>query len=155
MKIKERMGMPAMAAVLLVALLLGALVFATISSAEEDGIQRGIEADAARYTALGNYYQEDGIQRGIESDAARYTALGRYYADQFGSATLAANPELMIARRYISTAALTAGDSLLAANPELMAARRYISTAALAASDARLAANPELISLTRYDTCGC
>jgi hypothetical protein len=48
-----------------------------------------------------------------------------------------------------------AGNAVLAANPELMVARRYSSAAAQTAADARLVANPELISLRQYDTCGC
>jgi hypothetical protein len=74
--------------------------YAALGNYYQDGIQRRIDADAARYAALGNYYQ-DGIQRGIDADAARYAALGRYYADS----VLVANLELMAARRYSSTAA--------------------------------------------------
>jgi hypothetical protein len=49
---------------------------------KNENIQRGLDASAARYTALaGNYAAKDaGIQRGIAADAARYTALAGYYA---------------------------------------------------------------------------
>lgn len=157
MKTKKRIGIPAVTGLLLAALLLGTLVFASPLSAQDESIQRGIDADsaryaslgkyyqsgiqrgidasAARYAALGNYYQEDGIQRGIDADAARYAALGRHYAGQ-----------LMVG---------ISQDSVLAANPELMAARRFNSTTTLVASDLHLAINPELSSVARYENCGC
>lgn len=137
MKTKERIEIPAMRGLLLVALILATLVFATVVSAQDESIQRGIDADAARYAALGRYYAGQPMA-GVSQDGI-----------------LAANPELMAARRYGSTDGLTAGIAVLAANPELMAARRFSSTAALAASDARLTANPELSSVTRYESCGC
>ena len=182
MKTKKRIGIPAVTGLLLAALLLGTLVFASPLSAQDESIQRGIDADsaryaslgkyyqsgiqrgidasAARYAALGNHYQEDGIQRGIDADAARYAALGRHYAGQLmvgisQDSVLAANPELMAARRYGLTASLTAGIASLAANPELMAARRFNSTTTLVASDLHLAINPELSSVARYENCGC
>jgi hypothetical protein len=119
------------AATLIVALMLGASVvtpqaqasidadaarYAALGNYYQDGIQRGIDADAARYAALGNYYQ-DGIQRGIDADAARYAALGRYYAES----VLAANPEPMIVRRSYDqgTFSCSPGDEVLATNPEL------------------------------------
>jgi sensor domain CHASE-containing protein len=83
---------------------------------------------------LGKFYQ-DGIQRGLDADAARYAALGRYYTDPVATGRDQEN--------------------LLAANPELMVARRYSLAAARAADGARMAANPELISHMRYQTCGC
>ncbi len=53
-------------------------------TAEEGAdLQRGREADAARYTAMAGYYTaEEGadLQRGREADAARYTAMADYYA---------------------------------------------------------------------------
>jgi 23S rRNA maturation mini-RNase III len=50
---------------------------------EAAGLQRGREADAARYTAMAEYYaakEAAGLQRGREADAARYTAMAEYYA---------------------------------------------------------------------------
>jgi hypothetical protein len=53
----------------------------TSVSGSESSIQRGIEADAARYTAMAKFYaeQKDSIRLGIEADAARYTAMAKYY----------------------------------------------------------------------------
>jgi hypothetical protein len=49
---------------------------------KDDDIQRGIDASAARYSAMAAYYaaKNDGIQRGIDASAARYTAMAEYYA---------------------------------------------------------------------------
>jgi hypothetical protein len=52
-------------------------------AAKNDGLQRSIDASAARYTAMAEYYaakEEDRIRRTIEADAARYTAMAEYYA---------------------------------------------------------------------------
>ena len=124
--------------------------YAALGNYYQDGIQRGIDADATRYAALGNYYQ-DGIQRGIDADAARYAALGRYYGDSF----LAANPELMAARLYSSTAAQASQSGGLAANPELMTARRSYDQGTVSCSpgDEVLGANPELIFLRQARGC--
>jgi hypothetical protein len=129
--------MSALAALLLGTLVLAALLLAPLAAAQEDNIQRGIDADAARYTALARYY------------GAGDGSLA--FQDGF----LAANPELVMARRYSSTAALAAGDAPFAANPELLIVRRYSPTAAPAASYTRFILNPELIGLDRYETCGC
>ena len=45
-------------------------------------IQRGWEADTARYTAMAEFYaaQAEGIQRGLKADAARYTAMTKHFA---------------------------------------------------------------------------
>ena len=155
MKTMESNGGQAIAGVLLVVLILGALVFAPLALAHDGGIEQGIDADTVRYTAMGQFYQ-DSMQRGRDADAARYAALGRYFTDPVAAGIdqqdlLAANPELMVAHRYSSAAAQAAAELHLAANPELMIAHRY----SLAAHDALLAANPELISHFRYQTCGC
>jgi hypothetical protein len=45
-------------------------------------IERGREADAARWTAMGEYYQKleaSQIQRSRIADTARWTAMGEYY----------------------------------------------------------------------------
>jgi hypothetical protein len=44
---------------------------------KKDAVQRGIDASAARYTALAAYYaaKNDPVQRGIDASAARYTAM--------------------------------------------------------------------------------
>ncbi len=51
-------------------------------AAKKDGLQRGIDASAARYTAMAASYaaENDGLQRGIDASAARYTAMAKYYA---------------------------------------------------------------------------
>jgi len=64
----------------------------------------------------------------------------------YGSASLAANPELMLARRY--TAMPMA--ATLAANPELIVARRYAAAVQPGAEAATLASNPELSSARYY-----
>jgi len=48
----------------------------------ESNIQGGINADAARYTALAKYYidQAENVRRGIQTDAARYTAMTEFYS---------------------------------------------------------------------------
>lgn len=53
-------------------------------TAQEASIQRGLEADATRYTAMAQYYAtlNDSIQRSLESDAARYTAMAQYYTEK-------------------------------------------------------------------------
>jgi hypothetical protein len=65
---------------------------------------------------------------------------------QTESSLLAANPELMVVRRYTSPA--QAESSLLAANPELIIARR--NTRPAASESSFLAANPEVIIARRY-----
>jgi hypothetical protein len=66
------------------ALAVSAFSLVAITNANSgDSLQRGREADAARYTAMAEYYTaEDGadLQRGREADAARYTAMAEYYA---------------------------------------------------------------------------
>ncbi len=56
---------------------------AAVITEKENSVQRGIDASAARYTAMAEYYaakEEDSVRRGIDADAARYTAMGTYYA---------------------------------------------------------------------------
>jgi hypothetical protein len=55
---------------------------AAVVTENEDSLQSGIEADAARYTAMAEYYaaKNDGLQRSIDASAARYTAMAEYYA---------------------------------------------------------------------------
>jgi hypothetical protein len=168
------------AATLIVALILGAFAGIPPVAAGSDSI----DADAARYQAMGEYYLAQagaGRERAIDADSARWAALGssyaqasaalsytdvsrfyaermraqahqasssmpytdvsRFYAERMRAqasqrSTLAANPELMFARRSYAAAA-----NMLAANPELMAARRSYGAAANA-----LAANPELMA---------
>jgi type II secretory pathway component PulM len=47
----------------------------------EDSLQRGIDASAARYTAMAASYavENDDLQRGIDASAARYTAMAASY----------------------------------------------------------------------------
>ena len=67
---------------LVVGFILGFLVMApSVVEAQgpaDDGLQRGYNADAARYTALAEFY---GVQRGLDATAARYMALAAHYTD--------------------------------------------------------------------------
>jgi hypothetical protein len=79
----------------------------------------------------------------------------RYYAagmpTDVKAAFLAANPEVMLVRRYVSPSSGVADHAaFLAANPEVMFARRYAAaTSDVAAEAAFLAANPELLLARR------
>jgi hypothetical protein len=69
----------------------------------------------------------------------------------FGSAALpAANPELMVADRYLRAMTLRSEVALLSTSPELMVARDYAEVAAKKAETALLAANPELIAVQHH-----
>jgi hypothetical protein len=72
--------------------------------------------------------------------------------DQMASkaAFRAANPELMVARRYAAVPVRKAESNFLAANPELLVARRYIAPATVRTESAFMAANPELMVAGRY-----
>jgi hypothetical protein len=63
------------------------------------------------------------------------------------TASLSANPELMVWTRYVKQAASQSEDAKLASNPELMAAARFSEEAAQHAEAASLATNPELKAL--------
>jgi hypothetical protein len=91
-----------------------------------DAIQRGIDADAARYAAMGNAYMA-GVERGIEVDAARYAALGSYVL-KAEEARLAANPELILVRNFNGVPA-PIYDYHLADNPELILVRQFNTAA--------------------------
>ncbi len=69
-------------------------------------------------------------------------SAGEPAAEKTDAAFLAANPELMFARRYTAEMAKSPEVSFLAANPELMFARRYV--AAEAAEKTAALANPIL-----------
>lgn len=45
---------------------------------QKASILAGIEADAARYTAMAEYFTGQSVLAGIEADAARYTAMAKY-----------------------------------------------------------------------------
>jgi hypothetical protein len=79
--------------------------------------------------------------------ARRYAAVPARKAEL---AFLAANPELLVVRRYIAPATGRTESAYLAANPELMVARRYIAGAAQQSDPAFLAANPEIMLYRRY-----
>ena len=151
-------------AILVLFLILAAFLAIQDVGASSDPIQRGVDAASARWQAWGDYYQgqeEAAIQRGLDAASARYQALGQSYLAETGDelpytdvsrfyverlraqiqgssaladSELAANPELVLARRAYRTPA-----SLVAANPELSIARRSYSAAANV-----LALNPEL-----------
>jgi len=59
-----------------------AVRFGSPGTGSESGIQSGIEADAARYTGMAEFYaaQREGIQMGIDANAAQYTAMGASYS---------------------------------------------------------------------------
>jgi hypothetical protein len=89
------------------------------------GDSKGLDADAARYQAMGAFYQQAAAERGIEASAARYTAMGAFYLAMAGDDALAANPELRAARAWTAQNAQSLGacvqtdEDRLAANPEL------------------------------------
>jgi len=49
---------------------------------QKASILAGIEADTARYTAMAEYYTGQSVLAGIEADAARYTAMAKYYSEK-------------------------------------------------------------------------
>jgi hypothetical protein len=65
-------------------------------------------------------------------------------------AFLAANPELIVARRYTTGILETTEATFFAANPELIIARRYGSSVEEGTEIGFLAANPEIIVYQRY-----
>ena len=79
--------------------------------------------------------------------ARRYAAAR---AKQAETAFLATNPELMVARRYYAPTSAKSEIPFLAANPELMAVRRYTPITVQPTDSAYLAANPELMVYRRY-----
>jgi len=82
-------GFPIVLIILAVGLALSYLLISplpvTLSSASvndsESSIQAGLEADAARYTAMAEFYaaKAESIRLGQEADAARYTAMAEFY----------------------------------------------------------------------------
>jgi hypothetical protein len=125
---------------------------------------------------------ETQVQRAIEASAARYTGLAGYHTGAEGttnSTFLAANPELNVVERYVTTDEITdsewqvqraieasaaryaglaghyTGDegttnsTFLAANPELSVVDRYVTAAEVTDSEWQ-AANPELMTVSRY-----
>jgi hypothetical protein len=82
-----------LAAMVTAILLLGAFIVSPTAAADDSDLQRGIDAGAARYQALGEYYRaqsetaRDGIQRGIDASAARYEAMREYYQAQSATAS--------------------------------------------------------------------
>jgi hypothetical protein len=49
---------------------------------QKASIQAGLESDTARYTAMAEYYTGQSVLAGIEADAARYTAMAKYYNEK-------------------------------------------------------------------------
>ena len=146
------------AATLIVALVLGAFAGIPPVAAGSDSI----DADAARYQAMGEYYLAAGRERAIDADSARwaalsssyaqasgalsYTDVSRFYAERMraqasqGSAS-GALPYTDVSRFYAERMRAQASQgSALAANPELLSARRSYGAAVN-----MLAANPELM----------
>lgn len=103
---------------------------------QQAAAERGIEAAAARYTAMGAYYQA-AAERGIDASAARYAAMGAFFLAMAGEDDgLAANPELRVARAWTAQNTQSLG-------------------ACVRANEARLgmAANPELALVSRVAGC--
>jgi CO dehydrogenase/acetyl-CoA synthase epsilon subunit len=153
MKIKFRTGAQATAGLLLVPLVLAALVFAPLASAHDGGIEQGIDADTARYTAMGRFYQ-DGTQRGIDADTARYTAMGQFYQDRLQRALDADTARYTAMGEFYQDRLQRALDADTA---HYVALGRYYSGLPVAGVDGEnhLTANPELFTHIRYQTCGC
>jgi hypothetical protein len=60
---------------------------------------RPFKAEAARYTGLAQFYNMAQESRSLQAETDRYTGLAEFYSSNT-SASLAANPELMMAQRY-------------------------------------------------------
>ncbi len=74
-----------------------------IIAGNESAVLRAVEANAARYSAMAEYYAANSATSAIEAGAVQYTGLVGYdVADEetAGSTFLAANPELMAYNRY-------------------------------------------------------
>jgi len=147
---------PLAAVALIAAVLFGSFAGVPIASADGDGVGRGIDANAARYQALGEYYL-----RTADADTARWVALGQFYtqssttpytdvsmfyaermrAQARQAAMLAANPELRLARR-----SYRAPTDELVLNPELRLARAgyRLAIGLCTVPAAQLSENPEL-----------
>jgi len=118
--------------------------------------ERSSASSSQPYTDVSKFYVERmRAQASQTSDPQPYTDVAKFYVERLRaqasqSSYLAANPELMFARRSYGAAA-----SMLAANPELMIARRSYEGGFLACSisDDILAANPELKFLNQARDC--
>ena len=84
---------PVLTTILAVGLILAILVVAvprintgpvSVASGNDAGLQRGLDASAARYTAMAEAYfaQQEALQRSVDASAARYTALAEAYFGQ-------------------------------------------------------------------------
>ena len=63
-----------------------AVVLPPAHATTTSAIQRGREAYAARWTAMGGYYEKleaSQLLRSRDADTARWEAMGEYYLDQF------------------------------------------------------------------------
>lgn len=78
------------------------LSFAKLGNVSD--VQRGIEADAARYTAMAESYaaRSESVPPDIMADAARYTAMAEYYKAIAGNITPGIRAD---AARYTAMAA--------------------------------------------------
>ena len=87
-------GLPLALIILSIGLILSYFVIAqpsvftwspSIAAGNPNSVQLGIDADAARYTAMAKYYAEKEAirnQLSLEADAARYTAMAKYYMNK-------------------------------------------------------------------------
>lgn len=160
------------ASLLILALLLWAFAAVSPVAASSDPIQQAIDADAARYQALGEFYlaQGDGSplaasQQGIDADAARYQALGEFYLAQAEGEPVAALQRGIDAdaARYQALGEFylaQAGDSLMAVKSQMPYTdvskfyverlRAQIREASALVDNSELASDPELIFARRF-----
>jgi hypothetical protein len=97
-----------------------------VIAGNESATLRAVEASAARYNAMAEYYAANSTTRAIEASAARYTGLAEYYAANSATRAIEASAARYTGLAgYYTAAKGTAGSTFLAANPELMAYNRY------------------------------
>jgi hypothetical protein len=71
--------------VIIGALVVSAFSWVAITKSNNASLQRSRDNDAARYTAMAEYYvayNGASLQRGREADTARYTAMAKYFEAQ-------------------------------------------------------------------------
>ena len=153
------------AAMLTAILLLLAFAVTPAAAADEGDIQRGIDAAAARYQALGEFYQAQSesaigsIQRGVDAATARYEAMREYYQGQseIASGSIqrgidAATARYEAMREYYQAQSATMGDSIQRGIDAGTARYEALAEAHRVRGETELEANPELgAALPSYD----
>lgn len=162
------------AVILLVTLILGVTGSFAGVEASSDGIDRGAEADSARYEAMGEFY----LAKSEAAHSARWAALASAYGQgaesylaESEAARCAGLPCLAsfyaqgsasqtdVSKFYAERTRAQADQEELAVNPELIFARaRYGQSlqslgACVRSDDNRLAANPELGLAAKMGAC--